>query len=106
MTADSSRLTYSDNLSSLQEAHKDNGLPPASKRTCGETLHRQLKGALKPHETEKWTTVLPIILMGIRAAWREDLKWESTAAGLVYGEPIRLPGQFLVERPTSTIQTS
>jgi len=41
--------------------------------------------------------------MGIRAAWREDLK--VTAAELVYGEPIRLPGQFLEERPTSSPDT-
>jgi len=64
-----------------------------------ERLHRQIKAAIKCHETEEWTTVLPVILMGIRAAWREDLK--ATAAELVYGEPIRLPGQFLEERPAA-----
>jgi len=68
-----------------------------------ERLHRQLKAAIKCHETEEWTTVLPIILMGIRAAWREDLK--ATAAELVYGEPLRLPGQFLEERPESNSDT-
>lgn len=61
-----------------------------------ERLHRQLKAAIKCHETENWTKVLPVILMGIRAAWKEDLK--ATAAELVYGEPLRLPGQFLEER--------
>jgi len=35
---------------------------------------------------------------GIRAAWREDL--QAIAAELVYGETLRLPGQFLVQRPT------
>lgn len=61
-----------------------------------EKLHRQLKAAIKCHETESWTKVLPVILMGIRAAWKEDLK--ATAAELVYGKPLRLPGQFLEER--------
>jgi len=68
-----------------------------------ERLHRQLKGAIKCHETEDWTTVLPVILMGIRAAWREDLK--ATTAELVYGEPIRLPGQFLEERAAGSPDT-
>ncbi|KMQ86424.1 gag-pol protein [Lasius niger] len=34
--------------------------------------------------------------MGIRAAHKEDIN--STAAELVFGEPIRLPGQFLQEQ--------
>jgi len=46
---------------------------------------------------------LPIIMMGIRAAFKEDLK--ATSAELVFGETIRLPGQFLEERPSSTPQT-
>lgn len=58
-----------------------------------ERFHRQLKAAIKCHATERWTEVLPIVLLGIRAAWREDLN--ATTAELVYGEPIRLPGQFL-----------
>jgi len=33
-----------------------------------EKLHRQLKAAIKCHKTENWTTVLPVILMGVRAA--------------------------------------
>jgi len=43
---------------------------------------------------------LPIIMIGIRAAWKKDLK--ATSAELVFGETIRLPGQFLEERPTNT----
>jgi len=41
--------------------------------------------------------VLPIVLLGIHAAWREDL--QATAAELVYGETPRLPGQFLTQQP-------
>jgi len=61
-----------------------------------ERLHRQIKAAIKCHETSDWTSVLPIIMLGISAAWKEDLK--TTAAELVFGETIRLPGQFLEER--------
>ncbi|KMQ85815.1 gag-pol polyprotein [Lasius niger] len=61
-----------------------------------ERFHRQLKTAIKCHETEAWTQVLPIILLGIRAAWKDDLG--STSAEMVYGEPIRLPGQFFQDQ--------
>lgn len=58
-----------------------------------ERFHRQMKAAIRCHENVRWTEVLPTILLGIRAAWREDL--QSTAAELVYGETLRLPGEFL-----------
>lgn len=61
-----------------------------------ERLHRQMKAAIKCHQTNRWTETLPTVLMGIRAAWREDLK--CTSAELVYGEPLRLPGEFLNAR--------
>lgn len=60
-----------------------------------ERFHRQIKAAIKCHETEAWTQILPAILLGIRAAWKEDLK--ATPAEMVYGEPIRLLGQFFCE---------
>lgn len=58
-----------------------------------ERLHRQLKAAIRCHQNDRWTTILPTVLLGIRAAWKEDL--QTTSAELVYGEPIRLPGEFL-----------
>lgn len=61
-----------------------------------ERLHRQLKGALMCHEAEDWAERLPTVLMGIRGAWKEDIS--ATAAELVFGEPIRLPGEFLASR--------
>jgi len=60
-----------------------------------ERLHRQLKAAIKSHQTEEWAEILPVILLGIRAAWKEDL--QATPAEMVYGETIRLPSQFLEE---------
>lgn len=64
-----------------------------------ERLHRQLKSAIECHETEDWTDVLPVVLMGMRAAFKEDI--ETTAAELVFGEPIRLPGEFLSASSTN-----
>ncbi|CAK9814075.1 Transposon Ty3-G Gag-Pol polyprotein [Anthophora plagiata] len=47
-----------------------------------ERLHRQLKAAIKCHDNSNWIDILPIVLLGIRAALKEDLG--TTAAELVY----------------------
>ncbi|XP_076396679.1 uncharacterized protein LOC143265906 [Megachile rotundata] len=57
-----------------------------------ERFHRQLKAAIKCHGDERWTDVLPIVLLGIRSAFRPDLK--ASAAELVYGETLCLPAEF------------
>ena len=58
-----------------------------------ERFHRQLKGAMNclPDRTN-WAKVLPLILLGIRTAIRQDC--HCTAAELVYGTTLRLPGEF------------
>ncbi|XP_029164215.1 protein NYNRIN-like [Nylanderia fulva] len=61
-----------------------------------ERLHRQLKAAIKCRQNDRWTEALPTVLLGIRAAWRDDL--QATAAELVYGQTLRIPGQFLSRR--------
>ncbi|CAK9833114.1 hypothetical protein ANTRET_LOCUS9844 [Anthophora retusa] len=66
-----------------------------------ERLHRQLKAAIKCHGHERWTETLPLIMLGIRSAFKEDI--QATTAELVYGEPIRLPGEFLVRGPKADI---
>ncbi|XP_072945116.1 uncharacterized protein [Epargyreus clarus] len=45
------------------------------------------------HNSSNWTEVLPFVLLGIRSAWKEDL--QTSSAELVYGEPLRFPGQFI-----------
>ncbi|GFW88293.1 retrovirus-related Pol polyprotein from transposon 412 [Trichonephila clavipes] len=57
-----------------------------------EELHRPLKSAIKCHATERWTEVLPIILLGLRASLKEDTL--CTPAELVFGTTIRLPGEM------------
>lgn len=65
-----------------------------------ERFHRTLKQGLKCHEN-KWTESLPLVLLGLRAALKEDL--QCTCAELVYGVPLRLPAEFFVA-PTLDIQ--
>lgn len=58
-----------------------------------ERLHGQLKAAIKCHKNSRWTEILPLVLLGIRSAWKDDL--QSTTAEMVYGQQLRLPGEFL-----------
>lgn len=62
-----------------------------------ERFHRQLKAAIMCHETTRWTETLPTVLLGIRSAWKDDL--QSTIAEMVYGEALRLPGEFISPQP-------
>ena len=58
-----------------------------------ERLHRQLKGALMARLTNSnWMNELPIVMLGIRTAWREDL--DCSPADLVYGTSLHLPGEL------------
>lgn len=61
-----------------------------------ERYHRQLKAAIKCQQNNRCTEALPTVLLGIRTAWREDLR--ATTAELVYGQTLRVPGQFLSRR--------
>ncbi|GFS49870.1 retrovirus-related Pol polyprotein from transposon 412 [Trichonephila inaurata madagascariensis] len=45
------------------------------------------------HGNSQLTIVLPNILMGFSATWKEDL--QATTAEMIYGAPIRLPDEFL-----------
>ncbi|GBN52194.1 hypothetical protein AVEN_188513-1 [Araneus ventricosus] len=60
-----------------------------------ERLHRSLKQALTCHQAD-WLDALPLILLGIRTVLREDLN--ASAAELVYGSNLRLPGQLYEEK--------
>ncbi|PNF35431.1 hypothetical protein B7P43_G01750 [Cryptotermes secundus] len=45
------------------------------------------------HADQHWTEALPLVLLGIRTAFKEDL--QASVAELVYGEPLRIPGELL-----------
>ncbi|XP_051160504.1 uncharacterized protein LOC127281059 [Leptopilina boulardi] len=64
-----------------------------------ERLHRQLKAAIKCHNNSRWTKILPSVLLGIRSAWKEDM--QSTAAEMLYGQQLRLPGELLCSADNS-----
>ena len=74
-----------------------------------ERFHRQLKAALRAHTPLlHWTEKLPIVLLGIRTALKTDL--QCSAAELVYGTTLRLPGEFFhhdsseaIEGPTTLL---
>ena len=44
-----------------------------------------------------WLEALPLVLLGMRSAIKEDLN--ASPAELVYGEPLRRPGEFLAPHP-------
>ncbi|KAJ0169157.1 hypothetical protein K1T71_014924 [Dendrolimus kikuchii] len=62
-----------------------------------ERFHCQLKAAIMCHADCHWVDNLPIVLLGIRTCYKEDL--QSSSAELVYGEPLRLPGEFFSSPP-------
>lgn len=66
-----------------------------------ERFHRQLKASITCHADPNWLEVLPLVLLGIRSAFKEDL--QTSSAELLYGEPLRLPGEFF---DPSTLCTS
>ncbi|VUZ51983.1 unnamed protein product [Hymenolepis diminuta] len=59
-----------------------------------ERFHRQLKAALTAHcSPERWTEALSLVLLGIRTAFKDDLN--CSAAEMIFGVPLKLPGEFL-----------
>ncbi|GFW56856.1 pro-Pol polyprotein [Trichonephila clavipes] len=66
-----------------------------------ERFHRHLKSAIIAHEDAGWTDILPIVLLGLRSAMKNDLK--ATSSQLVYGTTLRLPSDLL---SSESLQTS
>ena len=68
-----------------------------------ERFHRQLKAALKAHmSSSHWTEILPLVLLGIRTSLKTDL--QCSAAELVYGTTLRVPGEFFLQDTSSTTE--
>ena len=57
-----------------------------------ERTHRALKAAIKARNATDWYDQLPVILLGMRVAVKEDLGYSP--AELVYGTQLRLPCDF------------
>jgi cleavage and polyadenylation specificity factor subunit 1 len=58
-----------------------------------ERFHRTLKAAIMCHVDQQWAEALPLVLLGIRTAFKEDL--HPSVPELVYGKPLRIPGELL-----------
>lgn len=68
-----------------------------------ERFHRQLKSSIKAHpDPTRWTEVLPLVLLGIRTAVKEDIK--CTTAEMVYGTTLALPADMI--DPTNKLAAS
>jgi hypothetical protein len=64
-----------------------------------ELFYRTLKADIMCHTDQYWTEALPLVLLRIRTAFKEDIK--ASVAELVYGEPLRIPRDLLT--PTTNL---
>jgi len=87
-------------LTSLLGVHRIRTSPyhPSSNGLV-ERFHRTMKQAIMSRQDPKWTDSLPLVLLGLRSCFREDL--QATSAELVYGSKLQLPGDML--HPTSRL---
>ena len=56
-------------------------------------FQRTIKTAIKARDSTNWTGQLPSVMLGLRAAFREDL--HGSIAQMVFGEQLRIPGEFI-----------
>ena len=68
--------------------HQSNGMV--------ERMHRTMKAALKAklEYDPNCIDMLPVVMLGMRVAVKQDL--HCSAAEMVFGEALRLPGEFIV----------
>nr|VZI11278.1 unnamed protein product [Spirometra erinaceieuropaei] len=68
-----------------------------------ERFHRQLKASLRAAaDPENWTDHLLLVLLGIRSALKPDL--DCSAAELVFGSTVRLPGEMISPNPQGAVE--
>lgn len=65
-----------------------------------ENMHRKLKSAIISQSNRSWADTLPMIMLGIRSTFKEDIR--ATPAEMLYGTTLRLPGDFF-EPSQSTV---
>lgn len=72
---------------------------PKANGLC-ERWHRSLKSALMAQASpEQWYNNLPLVLLGIRSSLKEDIGF--SAAEMVYGTPLSLPGEIVTPQQHS-----
>lgn len=68
-----------------------------------ERWHRTLKASILCHNTVKWTTHLPMILLGLRSTFKADIN--ASPAELVFGTTLRIPGEFFNDQTSMKTET-
>lgn len=64
-----------------------------------ERWHRTLKSSILCHDPDHWCDHLPVILLGLRTSYKEDIK--ASPAEMVYGTTLRIPSEFFITNPES-----
>lgn len=73
--------------------HRTSAYHPQCNGLC-ERFQRSMKAALRATlKNGNWIDRLPWVMLGIRTVPKEDL--HSSSAELVYGQPLRVPGDFV-----------
>jgi cleavage and polyadenylation specificity factor subunit 1 len=62
-----------------------------------ERMHRLLKAAIMCRAQGRWTKALPLVF-GMRTAFKN---LQASVTELVYGEPLRIPGELMATQPTT-----
>lgn len=69
-----------------------------------ERFHRTLKQSIRAHEKTDWVSTLPTVLLGLRYALKGNDS--ISPAEMVYGQALRLPGEFFVSDDAVTLSTN
>lgn len=96
---ESQLFTAFNNTLGIHRSHTTPYHPQANGKI--ERFHRALKQTTIAYEKSDWVSILPTILLGLRCA----LKGESniTPAEMVYGQTLRLPGDFFEKDNTVNV---
>nr|XP_029718020.1 igE-binding protein-like [Aedes albopictus] len=65
-----------------------------------ERWHRTLKASILCHDTDRWTEQLPMILLGLRTTYKEDIG--ASPAEMVFGSILRIPSEFFAENSNTS----
>lgn len=68
-----------------------------------ERFHRTLKTSLTCVDAKRWSDKLPLVLLGLRTAVRDDIG--CSVAEMLYGQQLRIPGEFLEPEKSETCRT-
>lgn len=69
-----------------------------------ERFHRSLKQSIKSIDSANWVKHLPLVLLGLRSAVKDKVGVSS--AEILYGAPLRLPGDFFQDEEELNINVS